>query len=141
MPTLNRIAKVVAKPLPRMITPRIQAGLDYITVGIFLATAAAFWRRNKRASVASLLCGAAKLGVNLLTDYPGGVHRIVDFDTRREIDLGLAAMVATMPEFLAFNNEPQKKFFLAQGALITLTSELTRLPQTRHYKKERARAA
>ena len=47
---------------------------------------------------------------------------------RREIDLGLAAMVATMPEFFAFKDEPQKKFFIAQGALITIGSELTQYP-------------
>jgi hypothetical protein len=50
-------------------------------------------------------------------------------------------MVATMPEFLAFKDEPQKKFFLTQGALITAASELTRFPDPGRRRKERARAA
>jgi hypothetical protein len=110
-------------------------------VGAFFASAGWFWRHNKRAAVASLLCGSAKLAVSLLTDYPGGVRKVIDFDTRREIDLGLAAMVATMPEFLAFKDEPQKKFFLAQGALIAASSELTKFPGNPRRRKERARAA
>jgi hypothetical protein len=44
------------------------------------------------------------------------------------MDLGLAAMTATMPEFLAFSDENEKKFFVAQGVLITAISELTRFP-------------
>jgi len=37
-------------------------------------------------------------------------------------------MTATMPEFLAFKDENERKFFLAQGAMITAISELTRFP-------------
>jgi hypothetical protein len=34
-----------------------------------------------------------------------------------------------MPEFLAFKDEDEKKFFLAEGAMITAVSELTRFPE------------
>jgi hypothetical protein len=141
MPTINSLAKVVAKPLPRMISPKTQAILDYLLVGSFLGTATWFWRHNKRAAIAAMLCGSAKLAVTLLTDNPGGVRKIITPHARREIDLGLAAMVATMPEFFAFKDEPQKKFFLAQGALITIGSELTQYPERSGKRKERARAA
>jgi hypothetical protein len=46
-----------------------------------------------------------------------------------------------MPEFLAFKDEPQKKFFVAQGALITAANELTQFPERKRRAKERARAA
>lgn len=141
MPTINSVARVVAKPLPRVISPRAQAILDYLLVGSFLGTASWFWRHNKRAALAALLCGSAKLAVTLLTDNPGGVRKVIAPHARREIDLGLGAMVATMPEFFAFKDEPQKKFFLVQGALITLGSELTRYPQRSSGRKERTRAA
>lgn len=141
MPTLNSIARVIAKPLPRVVSPRAQSILDYILVGTFFGAAGWFWGRNKRASVASLLCGTAKLAVCILSDYPGGVHKIIDYHTRREIDIGLAAMVATMPEFMAFKNEPEKKFFLVQGALISAGVEMSRYPDREKKRKERARAA
>jgi hypothetical protein len=34
----------------------------------------------------------------LLTDYPAGMKKSVSFSTHREMDYGIAAMVATMPE-------------------------------------------
>jgi len=140
MPVLNKLTKVVAKPIPRMITPKAHAVIDYASVGIFLGSAALFWRRNRRAAVASLLCGGAELGLMLLTDYPGGMKKILSFETHRELDYGLAAMAATMPESLAFKGDAGTKFFRAQGALLTLLGELTQ-PSSVRSKRGRARAA
>ena len=64
MAVLNKIAKVVAKPIPRMITPKGHAVIDYANVGLFLGTTAWFWRRNQRAAMASLICGSAELAVS-----------------------------------------------------------------------------
>lgn len=114
---------------------------DYITVGVFVAGAAWFWRRNKRAAIAAGLCGAAKLAVSTMTAYPGGVRRSIRFPHRREIDLGLAAMTATMPEFLGFTDEPQKRFFQVQGALAVALTELTDFPDRVPRSKEYGRAA
>ena len=129
MPILNNLAKVVAKPIPRMISPKAHAVADYITIGSFLVSAGFFWQRSKRAALAALICGVAELAVVLLTDYPGGLKRVISFRTHGEIDLGLAAMTATMPEFLAFEDESERKFFLDQGALITGATELTQFPE------------
>jgi hypothetical protein len=141
MPVLNSLIKVAVKPVPRMISPKTHAILDYVIAGSFLATAGWFWRHNKRAAVAALLCGSARLAVSLLTDSPGGVRRVIHYHSRREIDLGLAAMTAMMPEFFAFKDEPQRKFFLTQGAVITAANELTQFPERHHPAKERPRAA
>jgi hypothetical protein len=138
----NNVVKMAVKPLPDVITPHGHAVIDYMIAGAFFATAGLFWRRNKRAAVASLLCGSAQLGVSMLTDYPGGVRRAIRFSTRRKLDLGLAAMTTAMPEFLNFKDEPQQKFFTTQGVLITVATELTRFPKTSEPEwKERRRAA
>jgi len=128
MPILNSAVQIAAKPFPRAISPKAHAIIDYVTVGSFLMTAAWFWRRSKRAALAALISGGAELAVSLLTNYPGGVQKAINFRTHRDIDFGLGAMTATMPEFLAFKNENERKFFLAQGAMITAISELTRFP-------------
>jgi hypothetical protein len=140
MPVLNRLAKIVAKPIPRMITPKAHALIDYASVGLFLGTTAWFWRRNRRAAVASLICGGAELGIMLLTDYSGGAKKLISFSTQREIDYGLAAAVASMPESLAFEGDDETKFFRVQGALITLLGELTQ-PSALGPKRVCARAA
>ncbi len=141
MPVINRLARVAAKPIPRMISPKGRSILDYLMVGSFFGAASWFWRGNRRAATASMLCGSARLAVTLLTDHVNGISNVITPEERREIDLGLAAIVATMPEFLAFKDTPQKNFFLAQGALLTLSSELTRHPEHSRSKKARLRAA
>lgn len=129
MPILNNVAKLTVKPLPRMISPKAHAVLDYVSIGAFFAASSWFWKHNTRAAIAAMICGSAELAISLLTDYPGGAKRMIDFGTRREIDLGLAAMTATMPEFLAFKDEPEKRFFLAQGMLISAATELSQFPE------------
>ena len=142
MAMLSKLVKMAIKPLPDMISPKGHAIIDYMIAGAFFATAGMFWKRNKRAAVGSLLCGGAQLGVSMLTDYPGGVRRAINFSTRRELDLGLAAMTAAMPEFLNFEDEPQRKFFTTQGLLITVANELTQFPEASEGEwKERRRAA
>src|SRR5438874_4272804 len=124
MPILNSLAKVVAKPIPRTVSPKAHAIVDYITVGSFLMSAGFFWHRSKRAALAALICGGAELALILLTDYPGGVKKVISYRIHGEIDFGLAAMTATMPEFLAFEDDSEKKFFVGQGALLTIATEL-----------------
>ena len=140
MPVLNNLTKMVAKPIPRMITPKAHAVIDYASVGVFLGSTALFWRRNRRAALASLLCGGAELGLMLLTDYPGGMKKILSFETHRELDYGLAALTASVPETMAFKHTGETKFFRAQGALLTLLGELTQ-PSSIRSKRGRARAA
>jgi hypothetical protein len=129
MAILNTVAKAITKPLPRMISPKSHSMLDYATAGVFLASAAFFWRRNKRAAIASLVSGTAIAAVSALTEYPGGVNGVFGLERHRNIEIGLAAMVATMPAFFSFEDEPEKNFFRIQGVLITCLSELTDMNQ------------
>ena len=124
-----------------MVTPKAHALIDYASVGLFLGSTAWFWRRDRRAAMASLVCGGAELAIVLLTDYPGGVKKVISFRTHRELDYGLAALVAAMPESLAFDDDDGKKFFRMQGALITLLGELTQTSPTRSARRVRTRAA
>jgi len=128
MPLLNSAVQLATKPFPKAISPKAHAVIDYATAVSFFVTAGLFWGRNKRAAVAALIAGGAAVTVNLLTNYPGGVKKVINFNTHGEIDLGLAAMAATLPEFLAFKDEGERKFFLAEGAMITAVSQLTRFP-------------
>jgi len=53
-------------------------------------------------------------------------------------------MTATMPEFLAFKDNDERKLFLAQGAMITAVRELTQFPDKQSFAErtiERTRAA
>jgi len=109
MPILTSAAQIAAKPFPKAISPKAHAIIDYMTVGAFFMSAAWFWKRNKRAAIAAIISGGAELAVSLFTNYPGGVTKVINFRTHRDIDFGLGAMTATMPEFLAFKDEDEKK--------------------------------
>ena len=140
MPILNRTIQMATQPLPKMISPKAHAMFDFLVAGSFFLMAPFLWRRSKRAAMAALLSGGAELAVGLLTNYPRGAKRVIHPRTHRDIDYGLAAMIATMPEFLAFEDESERKLFLTESALITAVNVLTDFPD-RPYRGERRRAA
>jgi hypothetical protein len=131
MAKLHAVADTVTRRLPKVVSSRGHAIADYVTAGIFVAAGALFWKRNKRAAAASLLCGSAGLVLNLMTDYPGGIARVVSFPKHGRIDIGLAALTATMPELLGFHHG--RSFFLLQSGAITATTNLTRFNPVRNY--------
>lgn len=141
MPALNSVVKTAMKPIPAVIPPKGRSVIDFMIAGAFLATAGLFWRRNKRAAAASLLCGGAEVGLSMLTDYSGWERKPIDFSIRHKLDLGMAAMTAAMPEFLNFESERERKFFIAQGVLITVANELTRIPRPSEVEWKRRRRA
>jgi hypothetical protein len=142
MPILNTVAQMLAKPFPRVISPKTHVVVDYINVGVLLMSGAWFWQRNKRAALGALVGGGAVLVLNLLTGHPGAAKNVISFQSRREIDLGLAAMISTMPEFFAFKSDEERKFFIAEGVLIAVVTELTQFPdESNPAERKRFRAA
>jgi hypothetical protein len=122
---MNAVAGAVSQRLPKVVSPKAHAIIDYITAGFFLVAGMLFWKRNKRAALAALVCAGADLTLSLLTDYPGGVTSVISFPTHCKIDLGMAAMTAEMPRFMKFEDDTEKKFFLMQGAGIITATNLT----------------
>jgi hypothetical protein len=141
MPVLNTAVRVATKAVPRVISPEAHKASENLLAGVFFAGAFLFWRRNKRAGLASLICGSVQLAVSLLTHTPNGTRRAFSLSTHRDIELGLAAMVATMPSFLAFKDAPEARFFLMQGAAITGLNQLTQFPEAEEDPFIKAKAA
>lgn len=141
MALLNSAVSLATKKMPKAVTPKGHAVIDYLTVGAFLITGALYWRRHKRAALSAFICGGAELALSLITDYPGGVKKVISFPTHCKVDLGLAAMTATMPEFMGFKDDREKRFFLAQSAGITLAANLTDVSRSRDFEDRNLRAA
>ncbi len=125
MPLTTSVANVLTKRLPKIMTPKSHAIADYLSIAGFFVAGALFWRLNRRAALAAFACGGTGLAVNLVTDYPGGIHSLISFPLHEKMDLGLAAMAATIPEFMGFADDRQRGFFLAQAGIITATTNLT----------------
>src|SRR5579864_3587479 len=99
---LQKLVELSGKPVPKVVSPTVHAIADYVTAASFFVAGVLFWKKNKRAALASMLCGAAETAVATLTDYPGGVKNLISFPLHGKIDFGMAGMVAAMPQFLAF---------------------------------------
>lgn len=117
--------KAVSGQMPKMITPRVHAVIDYAIAGSFFIAGVLLWRRNRRAAVASIACGVAEIATAALTDYPGGLKPVISFSTHERLDGGLASVVGAMPIAMNFANEPEAKLFRAQGIAIAAVTGLT----------------
>lgn len=143
MPVLHSSVKLLTKHMPKVISPKTHAVLDYVTAGTFLAGGILLLtrRRDKRAGISALVCGVAETITSLLTDYPGGVTDLISFPTHGKIDMGLAAMTATLPEFMEFSDSQDMGFFRAQALLVTANAGLTDFGRGRNYDQAREREA
>jgi hypothetical protein len=125
MPLTHTAANMVADKLPKVFDAKTHAIMDYVTVAGFAALAVMFWGRNKRAAIGAAVCGGAIAATSLLTNYPGGVKRVISFQTHGRIDAGLAGMTAAIPNFLAFNDEDEAKYFRGAALAETVVTGLT----------------
>jgi len=57
MALIEKGVQAVAERMPKVISPRTHAIIDYATAGSFLLAGALLWKRNKRAAVGAMLCG------------------------------------------------------------------------------------
>ena len=125
MSLMQKGVALAVRRMPKMINPRVHSALDYAVAGSFLLMGALFWKRNRRAAVGSLLCGGATAAVSLLTDYPGGVRKVIPYSMHGEIDAGLIAMTAAIPRLVHIENDPEAKFFARQAVAKTAITAMT----------------
>lgn len=125
----NVAAKALTERLPKKITPAQHAVVDYLTAGTFFIMGAMFWKRNKRAAIAALACGSSITATSLMTDYPGGIAKAIDFETHGRIDAGLAGLTATLPTLLAFGDEDEAKYFRGMALAETVVTGMTDFTQ------------
>jgi hypothetical protein len=133
MPLLQSGASFAARKMPKVVTPGTHAFLDYAVAGAFLIMGARLWKQHRRAAVGSLSCGAAAAINSMLTDYPGGVFRVIDYQTHGKIDAGLAALTAAVPNFLGFSDDAEASFF---NGLAIAETVVTGLTDYNHYTDE-----
>lgn len=125
MPFFDSVANIAARKMPRVINPTTHAVLDYAVAGGFFFMAARFWRTNRRAALGALFCGGATVTNSVLTNYPGGALKLVDYKTHGKIDAGLAAITASAPQFLGFSDKSEARFFSIQAIAETMITGLT----------------
>lgn len=98
-----------------MISPGRHAVLDYSVATTFFTAGVTFLPQHREAATLAFLNGAMVLGMSLLTDYPGGVFRVLSFTQHRTGDLLQAALAGLGPWLLGFGGEKEAKFFYGQA--------------------------
>ena len=141
MPIMQKGIAAFSDHLPKVITPKTHAIADYATLGGFVLMAALFWKKNRRAAVAATACAAAEAANTLLTDFPGGVAKVMDFRTHGRVDLALAAATSALPGFLGFSGKPGGKFFTMMGINITAVGAMTDFDAQPQYRRPVRRIA
>jgi hypothetical protein len=101
---------------PKPISPAQHAVLDYGVAATFIAYGFSAMSRHRSAAALAFLNGAMVLGMSILTNYPGGVFRILSFRTHRTGDMVQAALAGLGPMLFGFADEPEAKYFYGQAA-------------------------
>jgi hypothetical protein len=138
MPVLQKGVAALTNRMPKVISPKAHAVIDYVNIGTFGLLAYLFWKHNKRAAIAATTCGVAELTTTLLTDFPGGVAPLMSFPTHGRIDMGLAATCASLPNLMGFDDEAEAKWFRMLGLSLTVVTGMTDFSQQRRGRLRRA---
>jgi len=125
MPLLQKGITFAVGRMPKCVSPRAHAMLDYAMAGTFLLMATRYWKRNKQAAVGSLACAGAIAVNSLLTDYPGGVSSVLSYESHGRVDGILAGVTAAVPRVMGFGSDPEARFFGVQALAGTCISALT----------------
>lgn len=134
-------ARALSNRLPKVISPKTHAIIDYATAGGFFLMARLMWKRHKRAAIAALACGINESATAMMTDYPGGVAGVISLPAHLKIDSGLAGVVASLPNLLGFTGEWPSLYFRSQGMAIAATAGMTDDGSTRSRRRHRDFAA
>lgn len=143
MALMQKGVMAVTERMPKVISPKTHAIIDYATAGSFFLMGALLWNRNRRAALGSMLCGAMEAGTAMMTDYPGGVKPLLSFQTHGRIDAGFAGFVAALPNVMMFGDEPEANFFRGQAVALAAVTGLTDFSngRARGRRSERGRRA
>ena len=138
MPLTHSAVKFLTRRSPKFISPKAHAFADYAIAGSFFMAGALMFRRNKRAAISAFVCGGAEIVTSLCTDYPGGITDAISFPTHGRIDMGMAAMAATLPDLMEFGDEKETWVFRAQAIAMTAVAGLTDFGFGRGYEEHPA---
>jgi hypothetical protein len=102
--------------MSKPITPAAHAVLDYTVAATFFGVGAWLLNRHRAAATLAFANGAMVAGMSMLTDYPGGLFRVLPFRGHRAGDVVQAAFAGFGPALFGFAADPEARFFYAQAA-------------------------
>ena len=124
MPLLTKTTDFATRRLPKVISPGAHKVADYAMMSGFALAGLVYWKRDRRAAIASLLCGGSMLALTLATQYDGERGHRMSFSEHRRTELGMAAAFSLIPKVLQ-TGKMAKTHFLVQAAALTAIGNMT----------------
>lgn len=126
MPLMEKGVETIANRMPKIISPKAHAIIDYGMAGSFIVAGAVAWKgEHKAAALSSWIVAGAELALSMMTDYPGGVAKLISFPTHGKIDAGMSGLIGSMPNLMRFSDEWPSWFFRSQGMTMAAVTGLT----------------
>jgi hypothetical protein len=130
--------------LMRVIPTRMHAAADYV-VGVLLIASPWIFQYSDESSVATwiaVVAGLAMIAMSLMTDYEGGVVRMIAMRMHLVTDAALGVFLAVSPWLFGFADEGVNAWlpFVVIGLLEAGTAAMTD-PEPRHERSRRGRHA
>lgn len=122
MALLSSATDAATRRLPKLVSADLHRAGDYLISGVLIAGGVALSRSNRRAAYASLICGGCLLGLSLATDYPGRQRKLINFARHGKAEMGMAILLAELPEILRFEKRTSQYFGVNAAALIALAN-------------------
>jgi hypothetical protein len=122
---LHKISNATIDRMPKSITPGNHALIDYLLAGATMGFAIYSFKRNKAAAMAGLFAAMAEVTNVAMTDVPGGMCKVISFPMHGRIDMGTSAMVAALPGFMGFADQPESRFFYGSAVLANVVVSMT----------------
>ncbi len=139
MALIDTGVRTIAGRLPKVVSPKTHAIIDYATAGSFIVVGALMMKKHKRAGIASLIAGVAHATTAMLTDYPGGVAKVISFQKHGQIEAGIAAAVEAVPSLLGISDRWPATFFRVRGLGMAVVTGLTDFEEERGERRDRRR--
>lgn len=128
---IQTFSGLATRSLPKVMTPKGHAIADYAMAAAAFIAAVAFFRSNRKtAGVAALVAGTIQTVNPLITDFPGGAFKVIDFPTHGRIDVTATGVMASLPQLMGFAHEPESQFFLLHAGVATAVIGMTDFEHT-----------
>lgn len=130
MPFLDRLTAKITDRMPSMISPRMHSILELACAGGFLLHAASAWERDRNVAVSSAGCGLFLMTNAALTNFAKRGGFSSDLDSHGRVDIGLAAMIGTLPSLMGIKDKYDARFFRVQAVALAALAGLTDFDRT-----------
>jgi hypothetical protein len=125
MSTAKDVERFEFTSIPKVVSPKVHAIIDW---GLFAGTLTAaylFGRKNRVIGMSALMTALVE-GANVaFTDFPGGMFRKLSFPSHGRMGIGNLPTFAALPALMGFANRPESLFFYGQVALALLVISST----------------